>query len=412
MTRLRCRTRNSGTKILRIGKTCAMFSVCCMMILSLTGCWDIKSVQDINYITGLGIDYKNGKYVVYTQTLDFSRVAKQEGAKSQGKPEVWVGRGEGLSLDAAVNDIYTAATLQIVWDHVAVIVFSEDALRQDVFKMMDSFLRFAGIRYTQSVFGTKEYIPDLFITPPIPYNISPLASILHAPYDVVRQQAVIPPIRLRLMVVELTEPGSTLLLPSLAITNTRWKESNKEVSQFQINGAFALQDGTYRSWFSQEQMNGLRWVSNKVKRTHIDIGSGEKPQAVLTLNAPKLKVDVALRGGVPKYKLKINIHGNVDEVTGNLSKAQMTSLAEQKIRDEVKRTFETGLQHKTDVYSLRNYLYHKYVHTWKRKRDGELLQLTPDSIEKIEVKVQIEHAGMNQLHRTQFRYRSSSRNMK
>jgi len=391
-------------KLIRIGRSCALLGVSCMMMLFIAGCWDIESVQDINYITALGIDYKNGKYVVYTQSLDFARIAKQEGGvKSPGKPQVWVGRGEGYSLDSAINNIYTTASLEIIWDHVAVIVFSEDVLRQNIYNTIDSFLRFSGIRYTQSVFGTKEHIPDLFVVPPIPFTSSPLASIFHAPYDVVKKHTIIPPIRLRRMVVELTEPGTTLLLPSLAIERKIWKEGNQEASQFEINGAYALQDGTYRSWFSREEVNGVRWTSNKAKRTHIDIGYGEKPQAVLTLYEPKMKVDIALRGNDPKFKLKIGIHGYVDEQTGNLTKDEMKSLAERKIRDEVKSTFEKGVQHKTDLYSLRNYFYHRYIKEWKRKKEGQLLQLTKDSLESIEVNVEIEHAGMNRLQRSQGR---------
>ncbi|WP_152392054.1 Ger(x)C family spore germination C-terminal domain-containing protein [Paenibacillus guangzhouensis] len=114
-----------------------------------------------------------------------------------------------------------------------------------------------------------------------------------------------------------------------------------------------------------------------------------------------MKVDVAVRGNDPKFKLKIGIHGYVDEITGNLTKDEMISLAERKIRDEVKSTFEKGVQHKTDLYSLRNDFYHKNFKEWKRKKEGQLLQLTPDSLESVEVNVELEHAGMNRLHRSQ-----------
>lgn len=49
--------------------------------LLLTGCWDIREVQDINYISAIGVDYKDGEYIIYAQMLDFSSVAKQEGGE-------------------------------------------------------------------------------------------------------------------------------------------------------------------------------------------------------------------------------------------------------------------------------------------------------------------------------------------
>ena len=55
-----------------------------MLSLLLSGCWDNKEVQDINYITALGIDYKDNKYIIYVQMLDFATIAKQE-SRSQLK---------------------------------------------------------------------------------------------------------------------------------------------------------------------------------------------------------------------------------------------------------------------------------------------------------------------------------------
>ncbi|MCE5170002.1 Ger(x)C family spore germination protein [Paenibacillus profundus] len=383
---------------MRMRNACILFGACCIIILSLAGCWDIRSVQDINYITALGIDYKDGKYVVYTQSLDFSNVAKQEGMKSTGKTPVWVGRGEGYSLDSAVNDLYTTSSLQILWDHTTVIIFSEHALQQDVNKMIDSVFRFSGIRYTPWVFGTKESIPDLFILP-IPFNQSPVASILHAPNDVLKQQAYIPPVQLYRMVVELNEPGSTLLLPSMSINKKKWTENDKEVDQYQINGVYALQDGIFQSWFNLKHMHGIRWLSEKITRTPINIGSGEKPEAVLALTKPKSSLSVAIRGLDPKFKLKIDVNGYIEEVMGSLSEAEIISLAKQEIRDEVRHTWEQGLRKKVDVYSLRKYVYRNCNKMWKRAQNGALLQLTPDSLDSIEVNVHIEHAGMNRLRR-------------
>ena len=56
-----------------------------MLSLLLSGCWDNKEVQDINYITALGIDYKDNKYIIYVQMLDFATIAKQESSKPTEK---------------------------------------------------------------------------------------------------------------------------------------------------------------------------------------------------------------------------------------------------------------------------------------------------------------------------------------
>jgi hypothetical protein len=51
------------------------------VVLFLSGCWDMKSIQDTNYVAALGFDFQDGKYVVYAQLLDFSNVSKPDFSK-------------------------------------------------------------------------------------------------------------------------------------------------------------------------------------------------------------------------------------------------------------------------------------------------------------------------------------------
>lgn len=56
-----------------------------VVLISQTGCWDMKTIQDTNYMTAIGFDFKDGKYIVYGQMLDFASVAKQEGGSPRNR---------------------------------------------------------------------------------------------------------------------------------------------------------------------------------------------------------------------------------------------------------------------------------------------------------------------------------------
>lgn len=77
--------------------------------LLLTGCWDLKAVQDMNIVTALGIDYKKDHYVVYVKLTDFSAVGTKEGSGDSKPASTWVGVGEGPTVLLAINDIYRSA---------------------------------------------------------------------------------------------------------------------------------------------------------------------------------------------------------------------------------------------------------------------------------------------------------------
>ena len=84
-------------------------------VFAASGCWDNKEVQDINYITALGIDYKDNKYIIYVQMLDFATIA--EAKKPNRKAPIWVGRGTGTTLTEALIDLYTSSQRRVSWGH-------------------------------------------------------------------------------------------------------------------------------------------------------------------------------------------------------------------------------------------------------------------------------------------------------
>lgn len=66
------------------------------MCVMTSGCWSAFEIQQVDYAKAFGIDYKDGMYHLYVQTLDFASVAKSESStKSADTPPVWVGHAEG-----------------------------------------------------------------------------------------------------------------------------------------------------------------------------------------------------------------------------------------------------------------------------------------------------------------------------
>ncbi|WP_152393433.1 Ger(x)C family spore germination protein [Paenibacillus guangzhouensis] len=366
----------------------------------LTGCWDKKNIQDINYVAALGIDYVNNKYVVYSQSLDFTIVAKQEGAKAKEHVPVWIGRGEGETLDSAVNDIFTAAQLPIIWEHISAIVFHERALKQDLRKMTDTLLRYHEIRFMPWVYGTRESLKELFAAPNT-FNLSPVNSILHQPEDVYMQQSYIQPMTLREMFIHWLRPGSTLLLPSISITKDHWFEDIKPREAYQIDGIFAMENDHFHGWWGKKEISGLRWAIKNVVHTALQIEPHKKTVAMISLNVPESNIKVKLVGQeqTPKITIRIYIDGSIEETLTEMSPHKMELLAEEKIRSEVQKTFRDGLQKNVDLFSLRSEIYQQHVKYWNRHQKGETIRLHPDMINQVDVRVKLKDAGMVKLRR-------------
>lgn len=373
----------------------AVSVLCCVSMLAvlLAGCWDIKDIQENAYATALGIDYVNGQYIVYIQTLDFSNVAKQEMGKPKGKTPIWVAKGVGSTLSLACYDVLRASQLKLIWEHITAIVFSENIMKQDMISLMDSVLRYREVRNTLWVFGTKDPIDRIFTISPI-FDMSPMLTVLHEPGEIHSQRSYIPPIRLQRFIALLHEPEMTVLVPSITINTQSWEKNAQEAPQLQVNGVYSFYNRTKSGWFPEERLRGYRWMSRKTVEAPLYIQKGAVPQIVLNLGHPKQKVAVAMKDGKPRFNIKLKIQGDIAEMLHKMSEAEAERLAEEEVRKHVLQTYSFALDSGTDVYSLRHKFYRTAHAEWKKY--GKEFRLDPNSVD-VDVEVDIKHAGIQKM---------------
>lgn len=125
----------------------------CMAVL-LSGCWDAKEPQSVNFVTALGIDYVKGEYTIYAQVLAFGDISKQESSANTEETQVWIATGKGETISKALMSIYPASQQMTLWTHVKAIVFSKSLLNSNLSECLNSLLRSSELRYTPWVYGT------------------------------------------------------------------------------------------------------------------------------------------------------------------------------------------------------------------------------------------------------------------
>lgn len=360
--------------------------------LLLTGCWDIKDIQDVNYLTSIGIDYVEGQYVVYGQLLDFSDVAKMESGKPLQPIPVWVGQGMGDTTVSAVNDLYHTSEMRIFYGQIITVVVSENVLKKGLKEIDELRHRYYEMRYTPWFFGTTEPIDQIFAVTPF-FNLSPLMSLLHQPQESYKQESVIAPITSREFVSDIHEPGKATLLPSLSISDRHWKKGGDPHSMLEMDGVFVLQDGKYRGRLTRENIPGLRWVEPQTQRSPLILRSGGKPQVALSLENPKVKIIPHVKGKEVTYTVDVKLSGNVSEIIQPMSERLMEEKAAELVQNEIKRTFEKGLEIHSDLLQLEHALYRQKNKDWKKIYAERDFKITTESLQEIKVSVKLNNAG-------------------
>ncbi|MBW5448124.1 Ger(x)C family spore germination protein [Cohnella sp. CFH 77786] len=375
-----------------------LFLLIASLILQM-GCWDIKSIQDVNYFTGIGIDYKNGKYELFVQQLDFSNLAKSEGGKTDKPGSIWIGHASGVSVAEAVDELYQSSQQLVFWGHVGVVLLSENVLKHDkLLQLFDALNRSREIRYTPWIYGTKSAIPDIFTTEPF-FNLSPLNSILFAPERNYRQRSHIPSIRNQRFFRELRDPGTTLLLPSINIETSTWSRNRKADPKLTIDGYFVLRSNAYKGWFSEWETTGLRWIESRNAETRLVLKEQGHPLATVVFHNPSPKIRIAVKNGKPEYTFELRLKGRINELWKPVTKMQLEQKTKEAVRQEIESAFRTGHARKADLFRLEHQLYRRRFRAWKDLTDEGRQEALPERLAGIQVEVRIEEVGMFKLYR-------------
>ena len=375
-------------------KTAAVFLFSSFM---LSGCWDLKNPQDINYFTAVGFDYVDGQYVVYAQMIDFLTVAKTEvGSRPEQPIPVWVGHAEGQTAASAFNNLYDTSQFRVFYGHVNAIIYHDRVLKRNIMPLLDLENRFYEMRYTPWVFGTSEPINELMNIMSF-FNMPPTNNIMHQPQEMLMQKSVIRPVTIREFICELREPARTVTLPTLGIDVHNWKQGYGDLDLqprpfLKIDGIYLFHDGKYRGKLEKNEVLGLRWTDEETPRSPLLIKSNDKNIALLALENPKVTITPVIKDDRVIYKFHVSLKGNVMELFERWEEQDLERLAAEKIQSEIRDAYEDGLALKADLLQLEHTLYRKNVHEWKKLREREKLELTNESLD-IEVEVNLTTSG-------------------
>ncbi|MDD9265418.1 Ger(x)C family spore germination protein [Paenibacillus sp. GCM10023248] len=372
----------------RVGKIAMIW----LLLPLLAGCWDIKDIQEINYVTSIGFDLDNNRYRAYVQMLDFSSVAKTESSKPTQPMPVWVGVGTGETLIGAFNDLYKTSQMRTSFGQLNTVVIGEGLMKTGMKDVKELLSRYYEFRYTPWVFGSRQPIDELFEITPF-FNLSPLMSVLNQPLEVYKQQSLIAPLTLREFISETREPGNSTFLPSLSISSHTWRNGNQQKPMLKIDGVFVFQREHFQKWFDWESVQGLRWVEPKTERSPLLLRSEGKPQASVSLEKPKINIVPQAGEDQVTFHMNVKISGYISEILQQpIPETVLELRVAEEVKKQIKDTYEEGLKKNLDLMHLEHALYRLDNREWKKWRDRGGLNLTPDSL-NMTVEVKLNHSG-------------------
>ncbi|MFG6119796.1 Ger(x)C family spore germination protein [Thalassobacillus sp. B23F22_16] len=366
-------------------------------LLLLSGCWDSKAVDQIVFVSGLGIDYQDGEFLVYARILPFQNVGKQEGSGAQGAQDfpLWGAVGTGSSFDSATDDLYYTTQEPISWAHIGEVVFTTRALEKKAIidEVVDVLNRYSETRSAPWLYVTDEELPTLAQARPI-LGTSPWYSRVNDPFPVFGQFSTVKPKAIRDYLINRYEPGKVFIIPMIQLNTSKWTKDNQPHPIHEFGGAAFIDHGEYRGSMNAEEAKGLRWMEPESERIPLYLYKDEKDYASIVFTDPKVEVKPRVERGEVKASITVEVAGEIIENPFDEKDDTLKEMAEKKIEEQIRSTYQKGVEFQVDVYQIGYHLYQEEPQAFKKLIGmEESAWLKENTLSDVQVKVDIVSSG-------------------
>jgi len=303
-----------------------------LSILLLTGCWDMREIDEIGFVMAIGID-KAGELGQYTVTVQIANPSAGGPENGTTKEAVWVATADGSSVFDAIRKLVRISSKRIVWAHNNVIIIGESLARESITPVIDFFTHNPELRMKTNLViangNAKEYlyskagmeqIPGMSLSEIIRYQSLTAESItsdmLRVAYDYNNQYL---------------EPLISAVSLKRVVTTMKDGKAQGESETINLSGAAVFKNNKMVGWLSPEETRGVAWVLNETRDTVVTVSDSEhenKSVSVETHNV-KSKITAQVEDGVPYITIKISGAGSIVEEDGS------TELTIDEIKDEL-----------------------------------------------------------------------------
>jgi spore germination protein KC len=359
--------------------------------LLLPGCSGLKNIQDINYITAIGMDYDEEmkEYNVYVQGLNFANVAKQEGAKPAEPIPSTIGSATGETLNLAVSKLYKKSEPPLYFGHVSTLIVSKNIVKEHFKDVLEEIGRNRSIRHTLRVMTTEESIEDVFNINAL-YNYPPLYTVLYKYDENELYQDELMPINLLNLLREYFEPMVVAKIPSVKIDKKSWKsEGNYPVVYF--DGFEIFQQQKYIDFIPFNDAVILNWLLEKKVALNRKVKKEGELVAAVKIAPAKMKVKYEKGSSHPKFSIEVSASADILELLEDIPVKELESLIGEEIKQRIITIYEKGIDKKADVLNVGEKWYRKHPKQYHSIKNTNSFYLDKDSLTSLKVKVQVFH---------------------
>ena len=336
-------------------------------LTGLTGCWNIREVNDLGVAVGIGVDLTEDQLIEVTVQVLIPRLLTQEGYEGNA---VVTYSTTGRTVFEVFRKLTSISSRKIYIGHIQLIVLGEEFAKKGILEASDFFERDHEFRRQAHVIVTHgisareiletgsiiELIPAVHITKTIDNSIHTGNT---------RRMTLLE------LFKELNNPGNQLVIPTV---HRRFDDKPEVAKELRIVGTSVFKKETLVGYLDEFETRGFLWTNGELKGGILVLPSAEDPQKLISLELLKIegRMNVSIIEDEIILLVKVTAESNIGEqqTTVNLTTPEMMEYLKKKseevIIDEIANTIDIAQKDfKTDFFGFGEIIYRQHPQLWK-----------------------------------------------
>ena len=314
----------------------------------LTGCYNMKEINDLSIITVLGIDFKDSEYKVSAGAISFSNK----------KEKMVLLNSSGKTLEEAINTLSNKYPKTIYLNQLKILLLTENVLENNPIDTVNYLINSPGTGLNFYVLVTKDDIDSILNTKTDSYNLS-ADAILYGLKNSNSYNSSAPLITFDMFIDDIISNNKSPILPVI----------KKEENSFIIDSSIILNNNNNITNLNEKETIGYNILSNNSNIFHITMPCDN---GNMTIDLKDIKSNISL-DGTNNFIIDIKYYSNVGDYSCKLKRNMKTEDYIKKeitnnIKEYVSSTIEVSKESNTDFIGFGKIL---YAYDYKNYKDIE-----------------------------------------
>lgn len=340
--------------------------ICMILILSTTGCWNRRELDDLGIVMGVAFDKTQnpGKVQLTAQIVKPAELKTPRKEGGGGVSEAYMNiKNTGETVFDTLRGFTHKFSQKLYFQHNQVLIFSRDIAQEGLQKYIDFFLRDHETRLTVKVLVAKNKAGEILDVKPQLQKI-PAMDIT----DVLESQAATSQtsqVRLEQFVTRLMSKTTAPIASLIEVSG----EGNEKTAL--VSGTAVFKKDKLAGQLDAAETRGLLWVLGEVKSGIIDVDCPGGGKVSLEIIRASSKITPEIKDGKIHIKVRIKEEGNLGSQScpENFTLPPAIEALEKKkaavIRSEVLAALKKARKLNTDIFGFGDSVHQRYPKLWK-----------------------------------------------